>query len=58
MTQDEKCFVNDNISMMEAIMRGEEVREPDLGLKEFKEVYQVGKGALRRQRQSSKLRAA
>lgn len=44
MTQDEKCFINDNTSMMEAIMRGEEVREPDLGLKEFKEVCQVGKG--------------
>lgn len=44
MTRDEKCFVNDNISMMEAIMRGEEVREPDLGLKELKEVCQVGKG--------------
>ena len=54
MTQDEKCFVNDSLSMMEAIVRGEEVRECSLeevktycGLKEFKDMCQVGKDALR-----------
>ena len=50
MTQDEKCFVNDSLSMMEAIVRAEEVRECSLeevktycGLKEFKDMCQVGR---------------
>lgn len=51
--------------MMEAITRGKELREDsleevktDLGVRERKEAYQAGRGAVRRERYSSKLGAA